>query len=170
MIVMRRFLFWGIWALVMLCCCCTGNQVYDHYQNVPISGWDKADVLSYDVTALRDSGWYATDLGLRMNNMYPFLSVTMVVSQAVYHPTAAGKKEPYLQPSMVKNDTINCSLRDDNGKVKGQGIIFYQYHYHVSAMKLQQGDSLHITVRHLMKREILPGLSDIGISMRRMMK
>ena len=86
MIVMRRFLFWGVWALVMLCCCCTGNQVYDHYQNVPISGWDKADVLSYDVAALRDSGWYATDLGLRMNNMYPFLSVTMVVSQAVYHP------------------------------------------------------------------------------------
>lgn len=92
MIVMRRFLFWGVWALVMLCCCCTGNQVYDHYQNVPISGWDKADVLSYDVAALRDSGWYATDLGLRMNNMYPFLSVTMVVSQAVYHLLLRGRK------------------------------------------------------------------------------
>ena len=89
-------------------------------------------MLSYDVAALRDSGWYATDLGLRMNNMYPFLSVTMVVSQAVYHPDDAGKKEQDIQPLMVKNDTINCSLRDDNGKVKGQGIIFYQYHYHVS--------------------------------------
>ena len=58
---MRRFLFWGVWAIVLLCCSCTGNQVYDHYQNVPISGWDKADVLSYDVAALRDSGWYATE-------------------------------------------------------------------------------------------------------------
>lgn len=89
---MRRFLFWGVCALVMLCCCCTGNQVYDHYQNVPISGWDKADVLSYDVAALRDSGWYATDLGLRMNNMYPFLSVTMVVSRSSIILLLRGRK------------------------------------------------------------------------------
>ena len=82
---MRRFLFWGVWALVMLCCCCTGNQVYDHYQNVPISGWDKADVLSYDVAALRDSGWYATDLGLRMNNM---LSIILLLRGRKSHTSS----------------------------------------------------------------------------------
>ena len=28
---------------------------------------------------------------------------------------------------------------------------------------MNQGDSIHITVRHDMKREILPGVSDIGV-------
>lgn len=137
---------------------CSDGRVYDHYVNTPLSGWDKADRLSYDIPALKDSGWYAMDLGLRVNTAYPFLSLTLIVDQTAY-PS---------QKSRI--DTINCNLRDSDGKVRGQGIIFYQYHFQISALKLQQGDSLHVTVRHDMKRDILPGISDVGISLRRMMR
>ena len=46
-------------------------------------------------------------------------------------------------------------------------MSYYQYQVPVNDITLQQGDSLHICVRHDMKREILPGISDVGIKMTR---
>ena len=52
---------------------------------------------------------------------------------------------------------------DKNGVSKGQGISYYQYNFPINVYRLNLGDSIHITVRHDMKREILPGVSDIGV-------
>lgn len=140
---------------LVLCVACTENKVYHHYDHTPLAGWDRAEVLSFDVPAVTDSGRYATDLGLRINNQFPFVNLTLIVEQTVY-------------PSQThKIDTLNCQLMDKNGKVKGHGVSYYQYHYTVSQMQLHAQDSLHITVRHGMWREILPGISDVGISVTR---
>ena len=34
-------------------------------------------------------------------------------------------------------------------------------------MEIEQGDSLRINIRHNMKREILPGIADVGIKFTR---
>lgn len=146
--------FWSIILLstISLCAACTEGKIYHHYDHTPIAGWEKVDTLTYNVPALADSGLYATDLGLRINNSYPFMSLTLIVEQTVY-------------PSHKQRiDTINCRLIGRDGSPKGQGVSYYQYHYHVSQLPLQQHDSLHIAVRHDMKREILPGISDVGIA------
>ena len=52
--------------------------------------------------------------------------------------------------------------------MKGQGVGSYQYHFRVSEMNLKAKDSLHICVRHDMKREIMPGISDVGIEISRL--
>lgn len=139
----------------LLCAACTGNKVYDHYDHTPIAGWEKIDTLKFDVPRLSKSGLYATSMGLRINNAFPFISMTLIVEQTV------------LPANRTVIDTINCPLMDKNGRVRGKGIAFYQYHFPVSLMTLQQNDSLHITVRHDMKREILPGISDVGIELER---
>jgi gliding motility-associated lipoprotein GldH len=51
------------------------------------------------------------------------------------------------------------------GNTRGQGINYYQYNFHIADVALIEGDSLRISIRHDMKREILPGISDIGIIM-----
>ena len=56
-------------------------------------------------------------------------------------------------------------LADDKGNMLGQGISYYQYNFILVDRDLSKGDSLHVTVRHIMKREILPGISDIGFRM-----
>lgn len=167
---------------------CTGNMVYDHYEHTPIAGWDKVDTLSFDVTALRDSGRYATNLGLRINDAFPFQSLTLIVEQKVI-PTSiqnaksaisgskSGRINPFAKTSSkvkkiigkphIYTDTLTCTLFDRKGAVKGQGISYYQYHFRVSELDLHQGDSIHITVRHDMKREIMPGIADVGISVGR---
>ena len=42
-------------------------------------------------------------------------------------------------------------------------MSYYQYDFPLSTLRLKEGDSLALVVRHAMKREILPGISDVGI-------
>lgn len=150
-----------IWAVTILfalslCAGCTKGKVYHHYNHTPVTGWEKVDTLVFNVAPVAEAGRYGTDLGLRTNTLYPFTSLTLIVEQTVY-------------PSRFhKADTLNCKLIDKNGNTKGQGVSYYQYHFHVSQMQLHPKDSLHVTVRHNMKREILPGISDIGIALTRL--
>ena len=49
----------------------------------------------------------------------------------------------------------------------GNGISYYQYTVPVCQEHFMENDSIHITIRHAMKRDILPGISDIGVKLER---
>lgn len=102
---------------------------------------------------MNSDGVFTANLGLRINSSFPFMGLTLIVDQTVY-------------PShLTKSDTINCQLIDKNGNSKGLGISYYQYNFKINQVSLNKGDSLVVRVRHNMKREILPGISDIGYSL-----
>lgn len=147
---MRRLFYM---SLFLLLASCSGGTVYDHYNHTAVSGWDRGEVLSYDVPRLKKASKYTTTLGIRVSEAYPFQSLALIVEQTVL----PGKK--------TKRDTVNCQIFDPQGHIKGQGINYFQYHFLVSESELKQGDSLHITVRHDMRREIIPGVADIGIQL-----
>lgn len=135
-----------------LCAACTEGKVYHHYNHTPIAGWEKTDELAYDVPPLPAAGRYGIDLGLRTNGLFPYTSLTLVVEQTVF-------------PSKAQRiDTLTCKLVGKDGSIKGRGVTYYQYHFHVSQLLLRANDSLHIAVKHNMQREILPGIADIGIA------
>ena len=64
-------------------------------------------------------------------------------------------------------DTLDCELIDERGNAIGQGVGQYQYLFPLKTMQLHQGDSLHLSVHHDMKREILPGITGVGIKVRK---
>lgn len=139
--------------LVVLLTACNEKKVYDTFHHTPLAGWEKNDTLSFDVPGLKQGGNYLSALSLRINNAYPFMGLTLIVEQTVY-------------PShVVYTDTLDCELIGKNGVAKGKGISYYQYSFDVGTVNLQQGDSLHVNVRHDMKREILPGISNVGLSL-----
>lgn len=130
---------------------CTGNKVYDQYEHTPLAGWEKNDTLTFDVAKAAEAGTYASSLMLRINESFPFMSLTLIVEQQI------------LPSHDITTDTLHCSLIDSGGNFNGQGISYHQYRFPITTMPLAAGDSLHISVRHDMKREILPGISDVGI-------
>ncbi len=141
-------------AFLLICTACTRDRVYDHYNHTPIAGWEKIDTLTYNVPPLAHSGKYGMELGLRTNNAFPFISLTLIVEQTIY-------------PSQeTRRDTVECKLIDKAGASNGKGVSYYQYQFPVNEQFLQQDDSLYITIRHDMQREILPGISDVGINIR----
>lgn len=137
--------------MAFLMTACDRQTVYSHFEHTPVTGWERNDTLTFSVDALVATGRYEENLGLRINGSYPFMQLNLIVQHTVY-------------PSMTTySDTVCCRLIDKQGNAVGRGVGQYQYTFPVTKLHLLAGDKLHITVRHDMKREILPGITDVGI-------
>ena len=151
-------------AATLLFTTCIGNKVYDHFEHAPLAGWEKNDTLIFGVPKSSITGGdYVIDLGLRITSSYPFMGLTLVVDQTVFRQTANAGHIIFRQ----QTDTVACKLIDERGNAQGAGFSHFQYRFNVSEMPLQPTDSLHIRVRHDMKREILPGIAEVGIQLYR---
>ncbi|MBR1546391.1 MAG: gliding motility lipoprotein GldH [Prevotella sp.] len=136
---------------VLLCISCDSKTVYSHYQSVALAGWEKNDVISFGTAPLEQQGTYQEKIGIRINGAFPFMALTLIIDQKVF---------PTLETHC---DTLSCELINEDGNIMGEGISHYQYTFPLKTLVLQKNDSLSIHIRHDMKREILPGVSDIGI-------
>jgi gliding motility-associated lipoprotein GldH len=130
---------------------CDRLPIYSHYEPTPITGWEKNDTICFGIPPVKEAGYYKEELGLRINEDYPFLGLCLIVQQTV------------LPSGYCHYDTLNCHLIDKKGTIRGTGINHYQYTFHVNTIRLAEGDSLHILVKHNMKREIMPGITDVGM-------
>lgn len=149
----RRLLI--LLGAVLALAACTRNRVYDRYAHTPVAGWERNDTLVFDVPPVAAAGDYVSRLGMRISGGYPFMGLTVVVEQTV------------LPSRRVTADTLACQLINADGTPRGRGMGFYQYSFPVTAGHLDKGDSLHVTIRHNMRREILPGISDVGFQLSR---
>ena len=145
------FSYLVIAAAMLVTASCTGDKVYDKYRNTPLAGWEKNDTLTFSVPRMTKAAQYSSNLMLRINDSFPFMALTLIVEQKV------------IPGNAVTIDTLRCNLIGKSGNFNGQGVSYYQYTFPVTTMPLVPGDSLQISVRHDMKREILPGISDVGI-------
>ena len=152
----NRYYLLSVFLLaILLLMSCKQSTVYYHYENTPEGGWEKNDVLSFDVNGINNDAQYQEVLAMRISNKYPFMRLTLIVEQTVY---PAGK---------TMTDTLDCNLIDERGNAIGQGVSQYQYLFPLKTLQLHRGDSLHLSVRHDMKREILPGITGVGIRVKR---
>lgn len=142
-------------SMVLTLTACHVRTIYSQYKHVPTTGWEKNDALSFNVSPLKTAGTYQEEIGLRINSTYPFMGLTLIIDQTI------------IPSCKTISDTLDCSLIDDEGNAKGPGIGHYQYNFPLTSLELQKGDSLHISIRHDMKREILPGIADIGITLKK---
>lgn len=146
---------WLTFILLAVCLftACKQSTVYFHYEEIPESGWEKNDLLTFDTDKLANDATYEEEVALRINGKYPFMQLTLIVEQTVY---PAGH---------MMTDTLDCDLIDERGNAKGEGISQYQYLFPLKTIQLHQGDSLHLSVHHNMKREILPGVTSVGVKL-----
>ena len=137
---------------VLICVSCNSRTIYSHYEHTPLQGWEKNDALDFGIVFPQE-GHYLEKIGVRINNDYPFMGLTIIINQTLY-------------PSMKTFcDTLDCSLVEEDGNVKGQGINHYQYEFPLKSLSLNEDDSVSIQIHHTMKREILPGILNIGVIM-----
>lgn len=144
-----------IWALVLGSICilsCDDQRIYDAYEHVPTEGWERNRSFTFAVDKVQKGGEYQQWIGLRAHQAYPFRTVNLIVSQTIF----PSKK--------VLQDTVTCDIINEQGRLDGKkGISSTEIMVPLRKVKLQQGDSLSISVRHDMRRDVLPGISDVGI-------
>lgn len=134
---------------------CNRKTVYDHYEPTPLTGWEKNDTLTFGISPMATEGNYKEEIGVRINGTYPFTKLCLIIDQTI------------MPEGMTLSDTLYCRLFGDDGTLKGRGVSWYQYRFHLTDIKLNRDDSLRVTIRHNMRREILPGISDIGVRLER---
>lgn len=130
---------------------CHRHTLYHHFEHPPLSGWDRADTLIFPVASARQEAVMQREVELRISEKYPFQHLTLIVEQTT------------LPAGILRRDTVNCNLVDQDGNVLGKGITLFQYRFALPATATREGDSLTIAVRHNMKREMLPGITDVGL-------
>ncbi len=142
-------------VIATLVTACQWDTVYNHYEPTPVAGWEKNDTLTFVIDPIKESGSYMEEIGLRISGDYPFTGLNLIVEQTL------------PKSHETRSDTLSCSLIDQRGNAKGRGISHYQYLFHLTTLHLEAGEKLHVAIRHDMKREILPGISDIGVRLTR---
>ena len=172
-----------------VCAGCMDGTVYHHYEPIPVAGWEKTDTIMFGVPPIDEDGLYNIRLGLRTTGQYPFMSITLIAEMQTIAVADTMNEKPVADSLSQKPlaDSLNiepvastlsrerpiirynlpCRLMNKSGHTQGQGINYYQYEFIVADIPLNAGDSLRIGIRHDMKREILPGLSDLGIIIRK---
>lgn len=133
---------------------CDGRKVYDQYVSTPLSGWERSDTVKFGVPPVEQEGSYSLSLNLRTDTRFPFTSITMIVDR---------KSVP---SGLHDVDTLRCELTDRRGRSLGKGINLYQYTFDMTPCRLNAGDSLCVSVSHDMMRETLPGIADVGLTVR----
>lgn len=128
---------------------CDRKTVYDRFEHV--NGWERGDTVTFAVRPVKADGMYKEEVGLRINASYPFMGLCIIADQRI------------IPGDIMRSDTLNCKLIDKKGNAKGRGLSCFQYRFHTTSMRLSKGDSLIIKIRHNMKREVLPGIEDVGI-------
>lgn len=149
-------LLYNIVSVVMMAAVavsCATDTVYYSYAHTPVAGWEKNDTLTFNIPGMAAPGTYSQQVGLRMTSAFPFTSISLIVEQRI------------MPRGKVLTDTIKCPITDIRGNFLGDGISSYQYMFPLREVTLNKKDSIHVSIRHNMKREILPGVSDIGLKM-----
>ena len=143
-----------IMAVALTLTSCNRLMIYSHYESISTEGWERNDSKDFHV-AIREGGTYAESFGLRTTRDYPYTNLSVIVTQQA-------------QPSGIQRaDTLNIDITDKEGNELGQGLNYRQIDIALPAIQLEAGDSLFVNIRHYMRRELLPGIADIGFSMKK---
>lgn len=133
---------------------CSRLPVYSHYEHVDSDGWRTADTLRF-VTAVADSATYGVTLGLRVDRAYPYTQIAIAT-----RCTDAAQRTRTA-------DTLVVSITDDDGNFIGAGTSLFQYDVAMQPVTLPAGDTLRISVSHVMTAQTLPGVTDVGITVQK---
>lgn len=147
----------ALMVIAMGAASCSDPRTYDRYESVSLQGWSRKDTLTFDIPRQWE-GNYQLDLCLRAAQTYPYRNISMIIERKVIYYRQRKKREK------TYNDTINCEIVNDKGILAGQkGITSTEIRQAIISFRLNRNDSMQVKIRHIMSRESLPGISDVGI-------
>lgn len=149
------------------------------YVPTPVDGWETGDTLHFTVDSLPRTAPYNVAVGLRTSaaQPFPYRSLWLVVRErwtvpALYDQMADSALLMRLHAVRAADstawhfehtDTVQLRLTDAEGDVVGEGISRFQYVFTLHTHVLPRGARADVSIFHLMRRDMLPGITDVGI-------
>lgn len=140
-------------CLAVLTACSVDRAKMVAYEPVDAYSWDAAERLVFDLGPVPAAGDYGLTLNVRTTtaDVFPFKVLYVEVRQQ----WNASKE------SLV--DTVACTFQHDERQAFG--ISLHQYAFPFSRRRCQAMDSVRLTVRHLMRKEEITGIDNVGVEL-----
>ncbi len=139
---------------ILLCgVACTRGTRLHHYQAVPRTGWSRADTLVFPLPASPADTSYRGTLGMRVSPAFPYRTLWLALRYDLSHPDTS------------YTDTLCCAFCDSTGRLTGLGITRLQYQHPLPPFRLRAGQGGNLRIHHLMKKESIPEVYEVGIRM-----
>lgn len=138
-------------ATMVLSVACHNTTIYNDYQHTHLKGWKKNNRLNFHVPPMQDAATCQQYIGIRLTDLYPFQTLSLIIQQTIY------------PENETLSDTLNFEVIDEQGQLRGNGLNISQMELPFRSVTLKEGDSIHVTIQHNMRRDILEGISDIGL-------
>ena len=143
--------FIAAYVTCFLCFSCENEAVYDQYQAIQNTSWEKNKEYYFTFLIEDISVPYDLTLEVRNNNMYPYQNLWVFCSEE-------------LPIGPLKRDTIECMLADEFGKWYGDGISLFQSSFPIrSAYYFPVKGQYTFSFRQGMRNDHLPGIQEIGL-------
>ncbi|MCQ2189729.1 MAG: gliding motility lipoprotein GldH [Paludibacteraceae bacterium] len=146
--------------LLLLLTSCGAECVYQDVKDIPSDGWKKDEPLEFQYSMTDTTDCYEIVVDVRNEGSYKYQNLWLFIEAT----------SPFGD---VYSDTIECALADNYGHWVGDGIASYYaniYHLPVSFMPMvkfpKQGE-YKIKIWQGMREDVLEGISDVGIRVRR---
>lgn len=140
-IILASFLFFS----------CEQQALYDQYQAIDNTTWEKNKEYYFSFQIEDISVPYNLTLEVRNNNLYPYQNLWLFCNE-----------EQPIGP--LKRDTIECMLADEYGKWYGHGISLFQSSFPVRThYTFPHTGQYTFSFRQGMRNETLKGIQEIGL-------
>lgn len=175
-----RFLSLTLLALLLTACRPDVSNV-SNFQSIDEEGWWREDTLTFSIDTLRPNTRYAVTLSLRTAaapDVYPYTDLTLAVRRQFIATDSAqahfleADSLSYINSLRALNttDTLRLTLSTPRGDAQGRGTSLFQYDFPIGTLTAPASVSaaapLTLSIHHLMRRDPLPGIRDVGITLR----
>lgn len=158
-----RVLTFALFALLLASC--QDKTVFHQYAATDIEGWDVTERVDFPIDTLAAGGTFQPTLHLRTTTggEYPFQSIAIAVKQRWVLPAATAQRTDNIL--FDRTDTLQCRFTTTAGHRLEKGISRSQYAYPLPILQLPAGAVGSVSIVHLMRKETIPGISDVGFSL-----
>lgn len=135
---------------------CNKQTIFSEQKDLSQKGWDKNTAIGFDIDINDTISSYDILVTLRNNETYPNQNLWLFIEE--------------IKPdSVIKKDTVQCFLVDNQGYWIGTGIgsLHYISVFYKQNIQFKQKGTYHYNIKHGMRYDLLEGLNDIGIKIKK---
>lgn len=147
----RLNLLWSLLCALGLCAACLGETRLHRYLPVGKDGWERTDTLEFPFSPDSADTFFQVHVGLRVAPSFSYRRLWL------------GLRYDLIHPDTTYTDTLCYELSDSAGRLMGHGITRLQYERPVPPLYLRAGQSGTLRIYHLMKKEVIPDICEVGI-------
>ena len=150
----RRTLLYVLAVGGLLTASCAGDTLVHRYAALPADGWARRDTVCFDLPVYAENISGILTVGLRTKTGVAIRDIVLAVEQC--------DSDAFV----VRRDTVCYPLTDSEGDALTSGVNFHQYETQFVPFRMEKDRKGCVRIYHLMTRETIPGITELGIRIR----